>query len=155
MGVPMFEAVRTGATALLGVFAGGLVFTALAPSLRSLPGPDYVRYWQGLNADYGRAMPVLLLSCLALLVATCVMAYSRGGPGFWLSAGAVVLVVAVIVLTVTRLDALNRLADSWNPDLLPADWARARAEWWNLHFARTAMATAGFFLLLLAPALQD
>ncbi|WP_232320382.1 anthrone oxygenase family protein [Herbidospora daliensis] len=95
------------------------------------------------------------LTCLALLVAACVLGYGRGGTGFWLSAGAVVLVVAVIVLTVTRLDALNRLADSWDPDLLPADWARARAEWWNLHLVRTAMAVAGFLLLLLAPALHE
>ncbi len=56
------------------------MFTALAPSLRSLPGPDYVRYWQGLNADYGRAMPVLLLTCLALMVATCVMGHRAAGP---------------------------------------------------------------------------
>ncbi|GIH26425.1 hypothetical protein Aph01nite_47350 [Acrocarpospora phusangensis] len=144
----VFDVVRIGATALLGLFAGGLVFTVLAPSLRSLPGAAYVRYWQALNADYGRAMPVLLLTCLALLLVTCVMSYSRGGPLLWLSVLASALVVATIVLTLAKLDPLNRLADSWNPDQLPDGWADARTQWWNLHLARTAMATAAFLVLL-------
>ncbi|GAA1281092.1 hypothetical protein Psi02_66520 [Planotetraspora silvatica] len=150
MRLVLLEVARTGATLLLGLFAGGLVFTVLAPSLRSLPGPAYVRYWQALNVDYGRAMPVLLLTCLALLVTTAVVSYQRGWLVFWLTIAASLLLVATIVLTLTKLDPLNQLANSWNVDELPADWSDVRLRWWTLHTARTAMATLAFFALLVA-----
>ncbi|GAA4557551.1 DUF1772 domain-containing protein [Planotetraspora kaengkrachanensis] len=143
---------RTGAVSLLGLFAGGLVFTVLAPSLRALPAPAYVRYWQALNVDYGRAMPVLLLTCLALLLATCAMSFPRGRLVFWLTIVALLLLVATIVLTLTRLDPLNQLANSWDADQPPTDWADVRLRWWALHGVRTAMATLAFFALLIAQA---
>ncbi|MEV4184083.1 DUF1772 domain-containing protein [Streptosporangium canum] len=144
------EAARTGATSLLGLFAGGLVFTVLAPSLLTLPAPAYVRHWQALNTDYGRAMPVLLLTCLALLLVTCATSYRRGRPVFWLTVTATLLLIAVIVLTLTTLDPLNRLADSWNADRPPADWTDIRRHWWTLHTIRTAMAVLAFLALLIA-----
>ncbi|MEV0597525.1 DUF1772 domain-containing protein [Nonomuraea cavernae] len=150
MRIVLLEVARTGATLLLGLFAGGLVFTVLAPSLRSLPGSAYVRYWQALNTDYRRAMPVLLLTCLVLLLATCVMSYSRGQLVFWLAVTAALLLVATIVLTLTALDPLNQLADSWDADQPPAGWADVRLRWWTLHLVRTAMATVAFVALLIA-----
>ncbi|GGO70056.1 DUF1772 domain-containing protein [Nonomuraea cavernae] len=150
MRVVLLEVARTGATLLLGLFAGGLVFTVLAPSLRSLPGSAYVRYWQALNTDYRRAMPVLLLTCLVLLLATCVASYPRGRLGFWLVVAATLLLVATIALTLTALDPLNQLADSWDADRPPAGWADVRLRWWTLHLVRTAMATLGFVALLIA-----
>ncbi|MFI7055416.1 anthrone oxygenase family protein [Streptosporangium canum] len=146
----LLEAARTGATSLLGLFAGGLVFTVLAPSLLTLPALAYVRHWQALNTDYGRAMPVLLLTCLALLLVTCATSYQRGRPVFWLTVTAALLLIAVIVLTLTALDPLNRLADSWNADRPPADWTDIRRHWWTLHTIRTAMAVLAFLSLLIA-----
>ncbi|GAA4585895.1 hypothetical protein GCM10023194_30060 [Planotetraspora phitsanulokensis] len=146
----LLNVARTGAALLLGLFAGGLVFTVLAPSLRSLPGPAYVRYWQALNVDYGRAMPVLLVTCLALLLTTCVVSYQRGWLVFWLGIAALLLLAATIVLTLTKLDPLNQLANSWNADEPPADWADVRLQWWTLHAVRTAMATLAFLALLVA-----
>lgn len=146
----LLETARMGATSLLGLFAGGLVFTVLAPSLLKLPPPAYVRYWQALNTDYGRAMPVLLLTCLALLLLTCATSYQHGQPVFWLTVAATLLLTATIVLTLTTLDPLNRLADSWNPDRPPADWTDIRRHWWTLHMIRTAMAVLAFLALLIA-----
>ncbi|MGW0590264.1 anthrone oxygenase family protein [Streptosporangium sp. NPDC002607] len=150
----LLEIVRTTATLLLGLFAGGVFFTVLAPSLRGLPGPAYVRYWQALNTDYGRAMPVLLLTCLALLLATCVLSYQRGWLVFGLSIAALLLVTGTIVLSVTQLEPLNQLANSWNADQPPTGWADARERWWNLHTARTVMAVLAFAGLLIAQAVD-
>jgi hypothetical protein len=150
MRLVLLEVARMGATLLLGLFAGGLVFTVLAPSLRSLPGSAYVRYWQALNVDYGRTMPVLLLTCLVLLLTTCVVSYQRGWLVFWLSIAALLLLVATIVLTLTKLDPLNQLANSWNADQPPTGWADVRLHWWTLHAVRTALATVAFFALLVA-----
>jgi hypothetical protein len=87
----------------------------LAPSLTHLPSPAYIRYWQALNTDYGEAMPPLLLTCLALLVATCVLSYQRGWLVLGLSVVSLCAVLAVIVLTVSQLEPLNRIADVWDP----------------------------------------
>ncbi|MEV0396663.1 DUF1772 domain-containing protein [Polymorphospora rubra] len=146
---------RTAAALLLGLFAGGVIFTVLAPSLRELPGPAYVRYWQALNVDYGRAMPVLLLTCVALLVATSALSYRRGGATFALSLAATLLTIGVIVLTVTWLEPLNSTANSWNPDEPPDTWSALRDRWWSLHLVRTASALAAFVCLLLAQAVDQ
>jgi hypothetical protein len=146
--------IRTAAALLLGLFAGGVVFTVLAPSLRSLPGPAYVRYWQALNIDYGRAMPVLLLTCVALLLTTCVMSYQRGWLVFGLSAVGLLLLAATVVLTITQLEPLNQLATSWNADQPPAGWADIRQRWWTLHTVRTAMAVLAFAAVLIAQAVD-
>lgn len=142
--------IRPTATALVGLFAGGTLFLLLAPSLSRLPATAYVPYWQALNRDYGRAMPPLLLSALALLVAAAALSHRRGALVFGLTVAATVLVVAVVVLTVTQLEPLNRLADTWTADRLPADWTDVRRRWWNLHTARTVLAVLAFAALLLA-----
>jgi hypothetical protein len=71
-------------------------------------------------------MPPFLLTCLGLLVVTCVLSYRRGWPVFGLTAGALLLVLGTIVLTVTQLEPINQLADAWNPDRPPADFAALR-----------------------------
>jgi uncharacterized membrane protein len=143
---------RMVATLLVGLFAGGTVFMVLAPSLTRLPASSYVPFWQALNRDYGRAMPVLLLSALALLVVTSVLSYRRGPLAFGLSVTGALLVIAVIVLTVTQLDPLNKLADTWTAEQQPSDWADVRRQWWNLHIVRTVLAMLAFAALLLAQA---
>jgi uncharacterized membrane protein len=141
---------RTAAALLLGLFAGGVLFVVLAPTLRDLSAPAYVRYWQALNADHGKAMPVLLLTAVALLVVTCVLSFPRGTLSFGLSLAATVLIVGAIALTVTQMEPLNTLADSWNPDAVPADWSEVRDRWWTLHLIRTALAVTAFASLLIA-----
>ncbi|WP_432044183.1 anthrone oxygenase family protein [Streptomyces cadmiisoli] len=143
---------RLAATLPVGLFAGGTLFMVLAPSLMRLPASSYVPYWQALNTDYGRAMPPLLLGALALLVTTSVLSYRRGPLVFGLTVAAVLLVVAVVVLTVVQLEPLNRLADTWTAQQQPADWADVRRQWWNLHIIRTVLAMLALIVLLAAQA---
>lgn len=145
---------RLAATALVGLFAGGTVFAVLAPSLTRLPASAYVPYWQALNTDYGRAMPPLLLGALALLTTTSALSYRRGPLVFGLSVAAMLLVIAVIVLTVACLEPLNRLADTWSAEQAPATWTEVRRRWWNLHLIRTTLATLAFVALLAAQAVD-
>lgn len=152
MSSPLLTIVRLAATSSVGLFAGGTLFTVLAPSLTRLSASSYVPYWQALNTDYGRAMPPLLLGTLALLVTTSALSYRRGPLVFGLSAASVLLVTAVIVLTLTHLDPLNRLADTWTAERYPSDWAEVRRRWWNLHVIRTALAVLAFVALLVAQA---
>ncbi len=151
---PVLEIVRVASTLLLGLYAGGVFFVVIAPSLGRLPGPAYVRYWQALNADYGRVMPPFLLTCLVLLLAAGVLSYGRGRLVLGITVGVLLLVVSTVVLTVTQLEPLNRLADTWDADLLPADWTTARDRWITLHAVRTVIAVVAFAALLAAQAVD-
>jgi hypothetical protein len=101
----------------------------MAPRLLRVPGAASVRYWQALNADYGRAMPRLLLTRLAFLVATCVLSWRRGGLTLGLALAGTTLVVVTIVPTLVWLEPLNPMADGWDPDRLPSDWSDTRSTW--------------------------
>jgi hypothetical protein len=79
-----------------------------------------------------------------------VLSYRRGWPAFAITAGALLLVLATIVLTVTQLEPINRLADAWNPDQPPAGWTALRERWLALHAVRTAIAVLAFAGLLAA-----
>ncbi|MEW2444385.1 DUF1772 domain-containing protein [Micromonospora marina] len=148
------ESVRTAATALLGLYAGGVFFTVITPSVGRMPPSAYVPYWQALNTDHGRAMPPFLLACLVLLIATAVLSYGRGRPVFILSVIAALLVIATIVLTVSQLEPLNRVADTWSADRPPANWAAERDRWITLHTVRTVAAVLAFASLLIAKAVD-
>lgn len=149
----LLEIVRTFAVLLLGLYAGGVFFTVLAPSLTRLPGPAYLPYWQALNTDYGRAMPMLLLTTLVALVLTCLLSFQQGLLIFSLSIAALLLTVGTIVLTVTQVEPLNQRANSWTAEHLPTDWSDVRARWWTLHTMRTMLAVVAFGLLLIAQAI--
>ncbi|RSN05159.1 DUF1772 domain-containing protein [Nonomuraea sp. WAC 01424] len=136
------------ASLLVGLYAGGVVFVVLAPSVARLPGPAYVRYWQALNVDYGRAMPPLLLAGVAALIVVTALSWRRGWVVLGVSTAALIMVILTVVLTLTGLEPLNRVADAWDPDLLPADWHESRRRWLNLHLVRTALALAAFACLI-------
>lgn len=147
--------VRAVALLLLGVYCGGLVFWVLAPRVQDLPGPAFVRYWQALNLDYGARMPVLVMASLVLLVATSALSVRRGRAVLVLSVAATVLLVGSIVVTLTQMEPLNRLADAWNPDSLPADWTDTKDLWAQWQFVRTALVVAALGCLLASQTLPD
>ncbi|MET8863502.1 DUF1772 domain-containing protein [Nonomuraea sp. NPDC004580] len=148
----VLAASRMVALLLVGLYAGGVVFVVLAPSVARLPGPAYVRYWQALNVDYGRAMPPLLLTGIAALTIVAVLSWRRGWFSFGVSAAALILVILTVALTLTGLEPLNRMVDAWDPDLLPADWHESHRRWLTLHFIRTALALAAFACLIIVQA---
>ncbi|MDA0632732.1 DUF1772 domain-containing protein [Nonomuraea sp. MCN248] len=141
---------RTVALVLVGLYAGGVVFVVLAPSVSRMPGAAYIRYWQALNADYGRSMPPLLLVSVAALLVAAVLSWQRGWLVFGLGAAALVLVVLTVVLTVAGLEPLNQVAGAWDPDAPPAGWDEVRQRWLTLHLVRTALALAAFACLIAA-----
>ncbi|MET9250405.1 DUF1772 domain-containing protein [Nonomuraea sp. NPDC003709] len=145
---------RTVALLLVGLYAGGVLFVVIAPSVARLPGPAYVRYWQALNVDYGRAMPPLLLAGIVAMIVVSVLSWRRGWLVFGVSSAALILVILTVVLTLTGLEPLNRIADAWDPDQLPADWQESRRRWLHLHLIRTALALAAFACLITAQALD-
>jgi len=151
---PTLAVTRSIALLLIGLYAGGVVFVVLAPSAGRLPGPSYVRQWQALNTDYGRVMPPLLLTSVLALVVTTVLTWHHGRSVLLLGAGALLLVVFTIVITVVAMEPLNRIADSWDPDGLPTGWQQVRERWSSLHLVRTVSAVLAFACLTVSQAID-
>ncbi|MEU8360177.1 DUF1772 domain-containing protein [Nonomuraea sp. NPDC048882] len=146
----ILTASRMIALLLIGTYAGGVVFTVLAPSVGRMPGPAYVTYWQALNVDYGRAMPPLLLAAIAASLVAAALSWRHGRLVFGLSVAALVLVVGTVVLTLAGLEPINGIVDGWTPDQLPAGWEESRRQWSDLHLVRTALALTAFGCLIVA-----
>ncbi|MEV0134222.1 anthrone oxygenase family protein [Dactylosporangium sp. NPDC050688] len=145
-----FEIVRALATALVALYTGGVFFVVIGPSVTRLPADAYTRWWQAMNTDMRRAMPPLLLICLGLLILTAVLGYGRSKPAFVAAVVAILLIVATIGLTVSQLEPLNAIGDTWNPDAPPADWTEVRNRWQRLHLVRTLLALLTLVTLLAA-----
>ncbi|MGW4470765.1 anthrone oxygenase family protein [Nonomuraea sp. NPDC004354] len=145
----VLTASRMVALLLVGLYAGGVFFVVIAPSVTRMPGPAYVRYWQALNVDYGRGMPPLLLAGIAAMFVVSVLSWRRGWLVFGVSSAALILVILAVCLTLAGMEPLNQIANSWDPDRLPADWHESRQRWVNLHLVRTALALAAFACLII------
>lgn len=150
----LLEITRTASTFIVGLYADGVLFFSLAPSVGQLPAASYLPYWQALNGDFARAMPPLLIVGLVLLIVTCVSQFRYSRLIFGLTVVATALVAGTIVLTVTQLEPLNQLANGWRVDQLPGDWDDVRTQWWRLHTARTVLAMLAFAALLVAYATE-
>ncbi|GAA1030379.1 hypothetical protein GCM10009557_22130 [Virgisporangium ochraceum] len=145
-----FEVVRALATALVALYAGGVFLVVVSPGVTGLPADAYTRWWQAMNTDMGRAMPPLLLTCVGLLTLTAVLGYGRSTPAVVAAVVAILLIAATIGLTVTRMEPLNALGDTWNPEAPPADWTEVRDRWQRLHLVRTVLALLTLATLLAA-----
>lgn len=153
MSVTLFT-LRAISTLLVGLYAGGVFFTVLAPSVNRLPGQAYVPYWQAENTDYGRVMPVLVLASLMATVATAFLSRGHGLAVGLLTILGALLVAATIVVTLVFMEPLNRAADGWNPSGLPDGWEAVRAQWLHWHLLRTVCAVAAFGCLVVAQAID-
>ncbi|MBB5783092.1 anthrone oxygenase family protein [Nonomuraea jabiensis] len=123
-------------------------------------GADVYSVWTATPASRATsaivvsAQPFLIInSRLAGIVAMAlvsVLSWRRGWLLFGINSAALILVI----LTLTALEPLNRIADAWNPDQLPADRQESRRRWFNLHLIRTALALAAFACLITTRALD-
>ncbi len=83
----------------------------------------------------------------ALALASAWRAWRRG----WfaaLAAAALLYALGIVVFTGQWVLPLNHYTESWNPQALPADWQRVRAQWNASNLWRTIASAAAFALAL-------
>ena len=95
---------------------------------------------------FRRVMPLIVLGALVAL-ATAAMTSSGLSRGLFAGAGALTL---AILLTTTRLIALNRRINTWDGASPPPEMPATRALWLRWHVVRTAAAFAVFALTAIA-----
>jgi hypothetical protein len=126
---------------LVGVEFG--VAAVFNPLVAKLPDSAFRQARGGGSRLLGAVMPFWYLGALALLIAEAVLL--RGT----FAVGAVALMVAAVLLTVTTLVPINNRIGRWQTD---ADVSRELARRWDrLHWLRVAL-LAGLFLLLVISA---
>jgi uncharacterized membrane protein len=84
---------------------------------------------------------------IALLVA--LFKVPVGSTEMWLVGGAAVCVAAMIGIWAVWLRPLNVTIAGWDPDALPADWARHHTRWSTYHRLRVVLAIIATALLLM------
>jgi hypothetical protein len=125
---------------LLGVEFGVAAFTT--PLVAKLPDAAFRQFRSGGGRLLGAVMPFWYIGTLMLLIADAVL--SRGA----LVIGAVALMAAAVLLTVTTLVPINNRIGRWQTD---ADVSRELAGRWDrLHWLRVALLAALFLLLVIS-----
>ena len=142
----MIELIEIAALLVVGPLVGVEfgVAAVFNPLLAKLPDAAFRQARGGGSRLLGAVMPFWYLGALALLIA--VAALSRSG----FAVGAVALMAAAVLLTVTTLVPINNRIGRWQTD---ADVSRDLAGRWDrLHWLRVALLAALFLLLLVISA---
>lgn len=139
----MIEIIEILALLVVGPLVGTefAVAAFLNPIVERLPDDGFRAARSDGGRLLGRVMPFWYIGALALLVATAVIERSR------LAGAAVVLMVAVVLLTVAVLVPINNRIAAW---AATGELSRALAARWDrLHWLRVAALVVLFALLVI------
>jgi uncharacterized membrane protein len=134
-----------------GLFAGFLTgVLVLELSLRRFDGAVYTQLQQVALIGLPILASVLLFPALiATAVQVFLGARSRGST-FWLTVGALALLLAALVTTLVVNVPINLAEGGWNIQSPPEDWASVRDRWQLGHLIRTCAALFAFAALAVA-----
>jgi uncharacterized membrane protein len=129
-----------------GLAAGVMLGTAIgpAPLALALPYDRYVQLIQYMWPRYDPFMPITNGVALAACAALALVAPQPTTRPLY-AVGAVLL-IALMVISVTKNVPINRYVMSLDPRHPPADWTARdpRARWRNWNLLRTALAVSAF-----------
>ena len=135
---------------LVGVVAGSFVGTQLGQVWvqDTLGARDFTLVKHGFEVAVGGIMPVLVIgSGVSIALVAGLEAADRRGPVLVLSAIALLLWVAVIVVTLRYNVPVNELAAGWDPASPPQYWRELRDTWPFGQTLRTPLAVGLFACL--------
>ncbi|HJP80324.1 MAG TPA: DUF1772 domain-containing protein [Pseudonocardiaceae bacterium] len=125
-----------------GVTAGVLFAVALSvlPALIAMPPERYVYTHRMIGRNWDPAMPIIVLSSVALDVAVAVT--SRPGTATMLATIAAVLLFAVSAVSHLCNVPINKRVKALTDGRIPAHWQDPRPLWRRWHLLRTGLALA-------------
>jgi len=135
---------------VVGTVTGSFVGTQLGQVRvqNALGARDFALVKRSFEVAVGGVMPVLVIGSGAsiALVVGLAAANSRG-PVLTLSALALLLWIAAIVVTLRYNAPVNELAAAWDPAFPPDDWEALRDQWHFGQTLRTPLAVGSFACL--------
>jgi uncharacterized membrane protein len=135
---------------LVGVVAGSFVGTQLGQVRvqNTLGARDFTLVKHSFEVAVGGVMPVLVIgSGVSIALVVGLAATHRRDPVLILSGLALLLWIAVIVVTLRYNVPVNDLAAAWDPASPPDDWEALRDQWHLGHTVRTPLAVVSFACL--------
>jgi uncharacterized membrane protein len=150
--LPMPQVLTLLPIATSGIAAGVFAGTVLGgvPLLLALPPDRYIHAHRFLATRYDPFMPVTL-ACTALLDLV-LAASTHTVAGHLLYGLAAALVLATMVVSVSKTVPINKWVLSLTAETLPDDWARhdPRDQWKRWNLVRTTLTAGGLLVNLVA-----
>jgi uncharacterized membrane protein len=138
--------------ALVGMFSGPLI--ALNRSMSKCRFEVFVEIVDRMSHSVTPAVTVLLPSAFLALSLASVNSYHQSPNIFSLNAGALVLFVTSLLVTILFELPLVEEIVTWAALALPVDWHRTRDRWIRYHRLRVVLGFMSLLLLLIAGCIQ-
>jgi uncharacterized membrane protein len=125
---------------VMGVFWG--TWFSLSRTMDRLPAETFVAVGHEMIQNLGTPMAILLpLALLSALGTLAVLWRPRGSAFWWLAAGFLLMVAALVITLAVEVPIDHRI-QAWTAATLPADWRSIQARWERFHTARTFLSIA-------------
>ena len=126
---------------MLYVLVAGVMWgtwLSLARTMTEYDAETFLADGQHMIANLATVMEVLMISALVVgLVVVVLLFAARSAVAGWLALAALLLMIAVLVITLAVEVPIDELINTWTEETLPADWQEIRAQWAAFHTLRT------------------
>ena len=131
-----------------GMFYGP--WAALSRSMRTFPAEVFLAIVDRMNRNMAPVMTVLMPATLLAMIPVLLASYGTYPRVFSLYAGAFVLFIVALAVTVFVEVPIVKEIAAWTMSTLPANWQQVRDRWVRFHVIRVAAGLASLILLLIA-----
>lgn len=126
---------------MLYVLVAGVMWgtwLSLARTMTEYDAETFLADGQHMIANLATVMEVLMISALIVgLVVVVLLFAARSAVAGWLALAALLLMIAVLVITLAVEVPIDELIVTWTAETLPPDWQEIRARWAAFHTLRT------------------
>jgi uncharacterized membrane protein len=126
---------------VMGVFWG--TWFALSRTMSRLSAETFVAVGHEMIRNLGVPMAILLPLALLSALVTLVLLWQGGreAPFWWLLAGFLLMVAALVITLAVEVPIDNRI-ETWTAATLPGDWRSIQSRWELFHTIRTFLSIA-------------
>jgi uncharacterized membrane protein len=120
---------------VMGVFWG--TWFSLSRTMERLSADTFVAVGHQMIRNLGVPMAILLpLALLSALVTLALLWPDRGAAFWWMAAGFLLMVAALVLTLAVEVPIDNQIQD-WTAATLPGDWRSIQSRWELFHTLRT------------------
>jgi uncharacterized membrane protein len=120
---------------VMGVFWG--TWFSLSRTMERLSADTFVAVGHQMIRNLGGPMALLLpLALLSALVTLALLWPDRGAAFWWMAAGFLLMVAALVLTLAVEVPIDNQIQD-WTAATLPGDWRSIQSRWELFHTLRT------------------
>jgi uncharacterized membrane protein len=126
---------------MLYVLVAGVMWgtwLSLARTMINYDATTFLADGKHMIENLATVMEVLMISAVVVgLIVVVLLFWIRSTVAAWLALAALVLMVAVMVITLAVEVPIDNMIATWTEATLPSDWEQIRARWATFHALRT------------------